>query len=32
MEKGVPYSERGTRDVSELFKKQVVTPAPNGRR
>jgi dipeptidyl aminopeptidase/acylaminoacyl peptidase len=32
MEKGVPYSERGTRDVSGMFKKQVVTPAPNGRR
>jgi dipeptidyl aminopeptidase/acylaminoacyl peptidase len=31
MEKGVPYLERGTRDVSALFKRNAVTPAPNGK-
>jgi dipeptidyl aminopeptidase/acylaminoacyl peptidase len=32
MEKGVPYIERGTRDVSGLFKKQVVPPGGGGGR
>jgi dienelactone hydrolase len=31
METGVPYIERGTRDVSPLFKKPVNAPAPNGK-
>ena len=31
MDKGVSYLERGTRDVSLMFKKQVVPPAPGGR-
>jgi len=30
MENGVPYLERGTRDVSGLFKKEVVSPAGGG--
>jgi dipeptidyl aminopeptidase/acylaminoacyl peptidase len=31
MEKGVPYSQRGTRDVSGLFKKPVVPPPAAGK-
>jgi dipeptidyl aminopeptidase/acylaminoacyl peptidase len=31
MDKGVSYLDRGTRDVSGMFKKQAVTPAANGR-
>jgi dipeptidyl aminopeptidase/acylaminoacyl peptidase/uncharacterized membrane protein YgcG len=31
MEKGVPYSNRGTRDVLGMFKKQVVPPAAAGK-
>ena len=30
MDKGVSFLEKGTRDVSVLFKKQVVPPAPGG--
>ena len=30
MDKGVSFLDRGTRDVSLMFKKQVVTPAPGG--
>ncbi len=30
MEHGVPFLEKGTRDVSPLFKKAVVSPAPGG--
>jgi dipeptidyl aminopeptidase/acylaminoacyl peptidase len=32
MEKGVPFLERGTRDVSALFKRPPVNPAAAGRR
>jgi dipeptidyl aminopeptidase/acylaminoacyl peptidase len=32
MQSGVPYLERGTRDVSELFKKKVMTDDPQGGR
>ena len=31
MDKGVPFLEKGTRDVSPMFKKIVVAPAPNGK-
>jgi dienelactone hydrolase len=31
MDKGVPFLEKGTRDVTPLFKRPVVTPAPNAR-
>jgi hypothetical protein len=31
MDKGVSFLDRGTRDVSGMFKKIVVPPATNGR-
>jgi dipeptidyl aminopeptidase/acylaminoacyl peptidase len=32
MDKGVPFLQKGTRDVSGLFKRPVVAPSPNTRR
>jgi hypothetical protein len=31
MEKGVPFLERGTRDVSSMFKRAVPPPAGGGK-